>query len=91
MVGGRRFRIATIDFDTSYPTGGEAVTAANFDLPTAITGIALLGITDGADVVHFTTFDAENSKILCHAPGGAQIADTTDLSGVSAKYLVIGY
>lgn len=90
-LGGRRVRLATVDFDTSYPTGGEAVTAADFDLPVAIEAVILAGITDGADAVHFCTFDAENSKIMCHAPGGAQIGNATDLSGVSAKFLVIGY
>jgi hypothetical protein len=92
MTGGRRFRLSTVDFDSSYPTGGEAVTAANFDLPVAIEAVMLVAITDGADVALDAVFDAENSKIIVHAFDDALEADNaTDLSGVSAKFLVIGY
>lgn len=92
MTGGRRFRLSTVDFDSSYPAGGEPVTAANFDLPVAIEAVILAGCTDGAASVAGIVFDAENSKLIVYdAADGEVFADTTDLSGVSAKFLVIGY
>ena len=91
-LGGRRLKLSTIDFDSSYPTGEEAVTKANFDLPGAIEGIVLVAITDGADVAQNVIFDQENSKLIVIAAGdGLEADNATDLSGVSAKFLVIGY
>ena len=92
MTGGRRFRFSTVDFDVSYPTGGEPVTAADFDFPTAISGLMLVAITDGADVALDAAFDSENSKIIVTAFDDALEADNaTDLTGVSMKFLAIGY
>ena len=93
MTGGRRFRLSTLDFAaTGYPLAGEPVLASDFNLHVAIEAIMLVGITDGADVVIDAVFDAENSKIiLVDIADGLPLAAATDASGVSAKFLVIGY
>jgi len=92
MTGGRRFRLSTIDFDSSYPSNGEAVTAADFDLPVAIEAIILAGVTDGAATCFNAVYDAENSKIIVmNADDALEAGNEDDLSGVSMKFLVIGY
>lgn len=92
MTGGRRFRLSTLDFSAGYPTGGEPVVIADFDFPVAIEALVLVAITDGADVAQNFIFDAENVKIICiAADDGLQADNATDLSGVSAKFLAIGY
>jgi hypothetical protein len=91
-VGGRRFRLTTIDFDTSYPTGGEPVSISDLDFPSAIESIVLVGITDGASTCFNAVFDAENSKIVVmNADDGLEAGSTDNLSGVSMKFFVIGY
>ena len=90
-LGGIRPKFVTIDFDDAYPAGGEAVTASNFKL-NAISGIVLISITDGAAVAQNIVFDGENSKLIVVAADDGLEADAdTDLTGVSAKFLVLGY
>ena len=91
-VGGLRFRLTTIDFDNSYPSNGEAVTKSDFNFPVAILALVLVGITDGAATCFNAVFDAENSKIIVmNADDGLEAGNTDDLSGVSMKFLAIGY
>lgn len=91
--GNRKEVIATVAFDSSYPTGGESLAPS------------LLGF-QAFDFVSFTNtggyvfeFDHTNSKVLAYwvdtttdgAPL-AQVANTTDLSGVTtARLRAIGY
>jgi len=62
MKGGMRWRIVDVTFDASYPTGGEAVTAANFGLDTAIYGMFFCGTIGGC----VPEWDDTNSKIMAY-------------------------
>lgn len=83
IVGG------SITFDSSYPTGGEAVTAANL----GITAIGWMFMLPAAGYV--PVFDSANSKILVYqgdndavADGpGVQVPNTTDLSALTVTFL----
>lgn len=81
--------IVDVDFDDSTPSGGEAVTAANFGFGYKLLGAVCIGVTDGADEVSDVTFDAENSKLIPVDEGGAYV--TGDLSGVTVRLLALGY
>lgn len=82
----RRMHVVTIALDSSYPTGGEALTAAQVGL-TRIDH-AILGTEDG----FVFRWDQANSKIMAYyadydavADGALiEVPDTTDISSVTA-------
>lgn len=91
--GGDRIRmmVVSIDFDNSYPTGGEALDLSG-DFP------ILLGVfTDGGKAGYVPQYDYANKKILMYEAGADaaaldEVADTTDLSAITGvKLLAIGY
>lgn len=75
----RVFTATTVAFDSSYPTGGEALTVAQLGLSTLD---AVWAPNNGA---HSFQYDAANSKLLAYTNSdGAQVANTTDLSALTA-------
>lgn len=85
--GGRALKVVTgtIAFDSSYPTGGEATTAISGHFT------ELLGVLFEHEDGYTFKYDYTNNKILAYwvdtsVDGAAQaeVADTTDLSGVTA-------
>ena len=76
----------TVLFDSSYPTGGEAVTAANFDLGT-ITELRPGGPNGG----YLPEWDAANSKIKAVLiSSGAEAGNGNDLSAITFRVEVEG-
>jgi len=72
---------AEITFDSSYPTGGEAITPANLGLTAKILGI--IGMAHDADAnLYVLRYDIDNSKLLVEN-SGAQVANATDLSALT--------
>jgi hypothetical protein len=80
----------TIDFDSSYPTGGEPLTAANIGLAT----IKWINFQDAAGFSF--TYDYTNAKVVAKCPGvvtgaaGAGTLDDFPLSGVGSTAASIG-
>lgn len=83
-LGNQNIVICDIDFDASYPTGGESIST-----PATILGM---------DTVHFAiispsggyvfTYDYTNNKILAYRSAGsgaamAQVPNTTDISAIT--------
>jgi hypothetical protein len=92
-VGRQSVRVGTLAFDSSYPTGGEALTAANLDLST------ILFIIIEPNTGYVFQYDYTNSKVIAYwvdtttdgAPM-AQVVDTTNMSAVTAaKFYAVGY
>lgn len=80
VVGNLRYWSGTILFDNSYPTNGEAITAANFGFASVIY-VLDLGINGGV----LFEFDKTNSKIKAYFPtGGATASPTTLIAPVGA-------
>ncbi len=77
----------TITLDTSYPTGGEAITAANFGLDSIHTVIPYPTDQSGT---YIPVWDSANSKLKMMSALGTEVADLTDLSTVKVDVLVIG-
>ena len=83
-----RERLILITGDTSYPTGGSAISAANVQL-TAIT--ALLPQNPYPLVDRIYVWDRTNGKLIAQvASTGAQVANATDLSADKIAALVSG-
>ena len=75
--GARRMAIYDVLFDSSYPTGGEAVTADDFGLSQAIdTMFPAVGVASGNALLF--AYDATNKKIMAFYPtGGTEAGPTT--------------
>ncbi len=94
--GTRRVKLITLAFDSSYPTGGEALPAGN--LKFGLQKVDFVNITNSSG--YSFQYDYTNDKILAYygdnnnASDGAQIQvpDTTDLSALNnVRVFVVGY
>lgn len=73
VAGDLRYWSGTITFDSSYPTGGEAITAANFGFGSTIFILSMNGASGVVPV-----FDRANLKIMVYFPtGGAGTSPAT--------------
>ena len=88
-VGTTRKEVGSIAFDSSYPTGGEAL------------ALAVLGLTEvdevrvGPHEGYTFEYDAANEKVLAYwvdtttdGAALAQVVDTTDISSAAAVPIV---
>ena len=75
---------AKIDFDSSYPTGGEAFLPASVGL-SKINFILFEGGTG-----YIAEYDEANNKILTYTTAATQTANGVDLSAISFNALVFG-
>lgn len=92
--GDTRVTIARITFDSSYPTGGESLTAANLGLTT------LYAVMPMSKDGYTFQYDLGNSKLLAYSIPDTttgdftgylplyQVANTTDLSGVDSVTVI---
>lgn len=92
---GLSWRTATVLLDSSYPTGGEALTAANLGLTT------LLVVVPSCPAGYVAEYDYANSKLLMYrqkdpaAAGGAdiplpEVGNTISLATVTVRIFAIG-
>ena len=91
VFGDKRVVFAQVTFDSSYPTGGEAVAASDFpSISTAIEEVAVLSSSPaGTEVV---VYDRANAKLLVFTADGTEQGNGTDASGVdNVTLLVVGY
>jgi hypothetical protein len=97
-VGNKKKRTVTVTFDSSYPTGGEALTAATL----GVSGRTLIeviphGVFRNTDATLgiVVSYDYTNSKLVAYwgnagtASGLPEVTDTTDLSTYSGRLSVI--
>lgn len=75
-----------VTLDNSYPTGGEAVTAANFGMSTLRTVLVESKTNIAAK---WARFDRTNSKIVIET-ASAEVANASDQSLVVVRVMVIG-
>ena len=85
-----KFTIKRIQFDSSYPTGGEALTAGDLGF-TAIHAIMIDTETSG----YVAQYDYSNEKVEVYEAGadGAaldEVGNTTDLSAVYIRVVAYG-
>lgn len=86
VEGNRRTQTWKVTFDSSYPTGGYAITPANFGLSVAIEwlDVAL------SSAAHPVVWDNVNSKLKVFTAQGAEVANLTNLSTVFVLCQVYG-
>jgi len=91
LNGGRTFDIFAVAFDSSYPTGGESLTAANLDLdsielvlaPPSGGYVFQYDYTAHKLMAYYGNYDAADGPLI-------EVPDTTNLSTISTRILVIG-
>lgn len=88
--GNKKITVADIDFDSSYPTGGESLTAAQL-------GMKKIELLIATPKTGFSfEYDYANSKLKALCPGvvtgaaGAGTLDDFPLSGVGATSASVG-
>lgn len=92
--GNKKVVVVDVTFDSSYPTGGESLTAANLGL-TKIQYVAP-GV---ADTNYVTRYDYTNSKLLAYTSDYStdvdgpliEVANATSLATADVRLLVVGY
>lgn len=92
LIGFRPTQFVQVTFDSSYPTGGEAFDPVQFGpefaSPTQVIATARnLACPEGILDVRF---DYTNKKLMVFcAATGLEIADTTDLTSLTADVIVV--
>lgn len=95
FTGQKGFKRAVITFDSTYPVGGEVITAANVGLST----IDSLQVTTNkpltATTTNYATWDKANSKLQLFGSNGAAPAAlvetaTADQSACAVEVLAYG-
>ena len=90
VFGAKRIVFASVDFDNSYPTGGESIAASDFDTLTDIEEIVVASSSPNAG--KWVAYDRIASKLVVFTAAGTEAADASDQSGFTENLLmVIGY
>lgn len=95
VVGDLKLKFVRVTFDSSYPTGGEAITPANFGM-TRIIFVSVGAISDVA-TKHVRWVEAAGAHLLQimveDGTSGisAEAANASDQSAVDANIMVFGY
>lgn len=85
IIRNKRFVVATVTFDNSYPTGGEPLAASALGLA-SIDFLSLSGTNANTFV-----WDRANNKIKAFVrTTGAEVANATDLSAVVLDVFAVG-
>lgn len=87
VMGDRRVCWGTITFDSSYPTGGEAVAAADFGFDQQLDHVMIDPPTGGNRIV---TYDRANKKLMLFTAVGTEAANASDQSSIVVPFLAIG-
>lgn len=94
VVGDRRTWRGTVTFDSSYPTGGEAIAVSDF--PGFQVEIEDVIVHSASAATYRPIWDETNSKLKVFVEDGtsgieAEVADTTDLSSLTVKLQATGF
>lgn len=97
VAGNRDTKVRTITFDSSYPTAGEALTAADFGLKT-LDEVRPHGVFRNTDATLgiVVSYNHTTAKLVAYwgnagsVSGMPEVADTTDLSTYSGRVTAVG-
>lgn len=92
VVGNLRKTVSTVAFDSSYPTGGEPLTAADLRLSRVAYADVTISTTATTTVnVAQLAYDTTNSKILAFDETPAEVANAANLAGYVAQIEAYGW
>lgn len=83
--------VTDVSFDAAYPTGGEAVTAANLGLNRVDFAIATVksAATSTVNVAN-VHYNRDTAKLLAYDETPAEIANDADLAGIVVQVVAWG-
>ena len=87
VFGDRRVWVGTITFDSSYPTGGEAIVPGDFGFSEI--NHVIVGPNDAA-ASRIAAWDRTNSKIKLFTALSTEAANASNQSTISMPLVVIG-
>lgn len=87
LAMGVRVVTGTLAFDSSYPTGGEAIT------PSTAFGLSEVhGVLFGNQGGYTFAYDYVNNKVLAYTTAGTEVVNATDLSALNnVKFIALGW
>jgi len=90
VPGDMQYRVFEITFDSSYPTGGESMTAADI----GFSKIEFITFA-GGDGGYVFDYDFANSKVIVYRSAGSaaalgQVPNTTNLSAITTRAMAWG-
>ena len=94
VAGGQKQRIATITFDSSYPTGGEPITAADLGLSSQIEFVFCQTLNAGYVVAWDGSKTAPKLKVFQQSAATSaltEVPNTTNLSTLVVHVLAFGF
>lgn len=97
VFGDLKYTVADLAWDSSYPTGGEALTPEQLGL-SVVVGSFDVGSAAAAALKVDTRYDTTNEKIQAFGSAAnagivedAEISSTDDLSALTNRVLFLGY
>jgi hypothetical protein len=89
-VGAQYKTVGTLVLDSSYPTGGEALTAAQLGLQSVDEAHAEIVAVSGTTNVANATYDKTNSKVKVFDETPAEVGNTNSLENVKVQITAFG-
>lgn len=97
VMGDKRYWAGTVAFDASYPTGGEAVAASDFDSISTSVEFVMVGAQSSLVPTKVVSYDPSTAKLVINVEDGtsgisAEAGNASDQSGVvDVQILAFGY
>lgn len=91
VEGAWRIGLASVTFDSSYPTGGEAVTPADFGLDTIDFAICNITAVGGTVNVVEVCYDRANKKLMAFDESPAEVANGASLATLVVQVVAFGH
>lgn len=89
VLGAIKMTVTDVVMDTSYPTGGSALSAAQLGLTRVLFAISEVSVV-GAGGMTEVHYSVSTNKLKAFT-GTAEVANTTDLSANTVQVVAFGY
>lgn len=91
VAGDKRRTMGNVTFDSSYPTGGEALSPNQIGLAD-ILWMDVENPVNGTPAARLCTYDHTNDRFLVFTSSdGNEVANGTNLSAFSARFEAVGW
>jgi hypothetical protein len=89
-AGDLTFDVVDVTFDSSYPTGGEAITAADLGFTSVLGIVHLYAKSSASFSAQRSVYDPVGGKLKLESAAGVEATNASDQSAYVATVLVIG-
>lgn len=91
VMGNKRMRVVDVTLDSSYPTGGESITATDLRLRKVQFAICNVKAVSGTVNIANAYYDYANQKLKIYDETPAEVANAADLSSCVIQVVAFGY